>query len=198
MFNHYFTDNATSKPEIEHIKIRIKETRINLDTVRWLFSYQKLDFGTRLMLEHSTISNRASVLDLGCGTGVVAVYLATMDQSLDITAVDVSQTAVDITKTNAKNLGLTNIKVQKSDWFQSIDSKFDVIMLNPPFSAGKAVCTKLIVDSYGHLNTGGRLYVVAPTNKWAKSYAKIIEDRFGNIETVIMFRWFRLFLTHQK
>ena len=87
------------------------------------------------------IQNKASesVLDLGTGTGAIALAIAKNRPQAFITAVDASMAALDIAKKNAQNLNITNIQFVLSDWFESLNNqnnaveKFDVIVSNPPY-----------------------------------------------------------------
>jgi 16S rRNA G1207 methylase RsmC len=54
-----------------------------------------------------------------------------------------------------------------------------LVMLNPPFSVGKATCHKLITQWYEHLAPGWSLWLVAPTARWAKTYIARCQEQFG-------------------
>jgi methylase of polypeptide subunit release factors len=73
------------------------------------------------------------VLDLGCGSGVCAIFVA--PKAREVLAVDISPSAVQNTKDNCKLLGLDNVTVRQSDMFSGVDGKFDLILANPPYIA---------------------------------------------------------------
>lgn len=74
------------------------------------------------------------VLDLGTGTGAIALALAHECPNWKIIATDVDENTLKVAITNAKKLGLNNIKFLASDWFnQLMDLQFDVIVSNPPY-----------------------------------------------------------------
>ena len=72
------------------------------------------------------------VLDIGTGSGAIALALAKNRPDWTITASDISQDALDLAMENAKNQGLT-LSFIKSDCFSEISSKYDIIVSNPPY-----------------------------------------------------------------
>ncbi|WP_226665916.1 peptide chain release factor N(5)-glutamine methyltransferase [Microbulbifer aggregans] len=73
-------------------------------------------------------------LDLGTGTGAIALALATEKPRWQILAVDKMPAAVSLAEENRKALGLENVRVVQSDWFAALDAqRFDVIVSNPPY-----------------------------------------------------------------
>ena len=80
---------------------------------------------------------RAHVLDLGTGSGAIAVTLALEAAGVDVVATDVSAAALDVARRNAVRLGAAVTFVQ-GDWFDALagsDVRFDIIVSNPPYVA---------------------------------------------------------------
>lgn len=79
----------------------------------------------------------ANILDLGTGSGAIALALAKERPDWQITACDCSAGALNTAKENAQNLKLNNIKFCQSDWFEQIQSpqNFHAIVSNPPYIA---------------------------------------------------------------
>jgi release factor glutamine methyltransferase len=79
--------------------------------------------------------NTARVLDLGTGSGAIAISLAEQRPALDIVATDISAKALAVAKENAKRLGV-QISFIESDWFAALkNERFDLIFSNPPYVA---------------------------------------------------------------
>lgn len=77
---------------------------------------------------------RWQILDLGAGCGAIAVAVATARPQCRITAADISQDALSLAQENAATLGLTNVRVCRSDWFANLPpSRFDAVLCNPPY-----------------------------------------------------------------
>ena len=75
-------------------------------------------------------------LDLGTGTGAVVLALASERLDMNFTAVDSQMGAVSLANKNCQNLGLANVAIFQSDWFNSVqltDNYFDLIVSNPPY-----------------------------------------------------------------
>lgn len=78
----------------------------------------------------------AKVLDLGTGTGAIALSIASERSQDDIFASDFNSDAVKLAERNKQGNQLNNVTVLQSDWFNQIDEKgFDLILSNPPYVA---------------------------------------------------------------
>ena len=74
-------------------------------------------------------------IDLGTGTGAIALALASEHSDWIIEAVDYSEHAVELAKKNAQHLSISNVNIYQSDWFSRIEknNQFDMIISNPPY-----------------------------------------------------------------
>jgi release factor glutamine methyltransferase len=73
------------------------------------------------------------VIDLGTGSGCIAITLALERPSWQVLATDISQAAIEIARANATNLKARNVQFVQSSWWQQIQGKFDLIISNPPY-----------------------------------------------------------------
>ncbi|MES2501878.1 MAG: peptide chain release factor N(5)-glutamine methyltransferase [Pseudomonadota bacterium] len=74
------------------------------------------------------------VLDLGTGSGAIALAIAKNRPNVLVTAVDASQAALNVAIENALHLNIKNVHFELSDWFSILNNQlFDVIVSNPPY-----------------------------------------------------------------
>lgn len=179
----YFDNAKNIKSEKRKIKFYFKDKEYNLISDNGVFSKDKFDYGTRLLLESIDIDNLSGrVLDLGCGIGVVGIILGTINNNIIIDMVDINERAIELSK---ENLILNNInnRVFISNVYEKIESKYDYIITNPPIRAGKEIVRTFLLGSYDYLNDNGVLYFVMRKDHGVKSMIKELESIF-NVEII--------------
>lgn len=145
-----------------------------------VFSKEKVDAGTEIFLNVLTAENLSgSVVDMGCGYGVISIVLKHIFPSLEVTAVDVNPRAVELAALNAKT-NSSVIHAMQSDGFEKVEGLFDHVVTNPPIRAGKQVIYGMFADAHEHLRNKGSLYVVIRRQQGAESAVKELESIYGN------------------
>ena len=156
--SHYFT----KKPEVSSKPQTINYAYLGHDfeftTDQGVFSKDHVDLATNLLLSNTTVTCKDSVLDLGCGYGVIGIVLAKIFDA-KVTLSDVNQRALSLAKNNAKKNN-TSVEVIESDGFEHINKTFDLIITNPPIRIGKPALYQLFLDAISHLETHGTLLFV--------------------------------------
>lgn len=147
-----------------------------------VFSKDAVDYGTEVLTNYMQIKDTDKVLDLGCGIGIVGRVAATLTKN-KVFLVDVNERAVDLAKKNVRDL--KNVSVFVSDRYEKLQGeKFDVILFNPPQTAGRKLCFEMIAHAKEHLVTGGSIQVVARHNKGGETFSKYMQEVYGNVETL--------------
>ncbi len=189
---HYYSEKQSSALKPEKKTINVNNDSFELYTASGLFSKEHIDSASKLLIEHASLPEQGKVLDLGCGYGVIGISLLKKNPDLKIFFSDVNERALLLTKKNLELHGLKG-KVIKSFLFENIKEEFSVILSNPPMSAGKDVCFRLIEEAYEYLEKNGSLQLVARHNKGGKALKEKILEVFGNAEELARQGGFRVY-----
>lgn len=174
----YPSDFGDMPTETRYIALETALGKIEVATQAGIFSSNELDEGTEFLLEHLDFRDAKSVLDMGCGYGVIGALAAR--QVAQVTMVDDNLLAVHCASETVAHNNLKNAKVLPSDLFSALeDQSFDLIVSNPPFHKNWAISTHItnhfIAKATKHLNSSGRLIIVA--NAFLK-YEQAFSDNF--------------------
>ena len=88
----------------------------------------------RLALDLANKHQRPAVLDLGTGSGCIAITLALDAPHADVTATDTSAAALEVARANRQALGAP-VRFVASNWYAAVEGRFDLIVSNPPYVA---------------------------------------------------------------
>jgi len=153
------------KEEAEkRIKLRNREYRIVLKP--GVFAEGDLDEGTKMLIESMEIGKGDTVLDLGCGSGLIGMVAADLASEGKVYLTDSNLLAVNLARENLRLNGIKNAIVLESDVLSAVrDIKFDVIATNPPFHLGRekttAIAERFVEEAFLGLKKRGRFYLVA-------------------------------------
>lgn len=178
MDEHYFTaDPATPFKRIP-VRTNVWGHWLELTTGSGVFAQGRLDVGTGVLLrEQGPPVDARSVLDLGCGYGVIGLAIAVAVPEARVTAVDVNERALLLARENAAKLGV-------ADRFEAVlpeeadpRATYDEIWSNPPIRVGKAALHELLLQWLPRLRPGGRAVLVVGKNLGSDSLARWLEEQ---------------------
>lgn len=181
----YFTPQPTSRRRPVTAAVQIRGLSLTLRTDAGVFSRQRLDRGTELLLEALEVGPCERILDLGCGTGAIGIVAAKLSEGGHVILTDVNERAVALSKANLRANGVGNAEVRRGDLYGPVAGlAFDHIVSNPPLRAGRAVVDRIVSEAPAHLLDGGSLWLVARTRQGADALRGRMAKAFGNAAIV--------------
>lgn len=184
--SHYYLNDPNLKSEPKEINYNYRNFALSFRTDAGVFSKTRVDFGTHLLLQNLPDAlGKKRILDLGCGYGIIGLSLAKAYPDSFITLVDVNQRALLLTRLNAENNQIENIDIIESNLYEKIEGKYDLIISNPPFRAGKRVVHQIVEEAKEHLNVQGSLFIVVQKKQGAPSLLRKMAEVF--IKTNVVF-----------
>lgn len=172
--SHYFTNDEIKSNEKIYVT-KINDIELKLYTDNGVFSKNKLDFGTRTLLENLEIDRfKGDILDFGCGIGPIGIYLSLKTKE-KIDMIDINKRSISLAIKNSK-LNNANTNIFESNIYEKINKKYDFIVSNPPIRVGNEVLYKILFEAKEHLNENGELWIVINKDQGAKTITKKLEQ----------------------
>lgn len=172
--SHYFTNDEIKSNEKIYVT-KINDIELKFYTDNGVFSKNKLDFGTRTLLENLEIDRfRGKILDFGCGIGPIGIYLSLKTKE-KIDMIDINKRSISLAIKNSK-LNNANTNIFESNIYEKINKKYDFIVSNPPIRVGNEVLYKILFEAKEHLNENGELWMVINKDQGAKTITKKLEQ----------------------
>ena len=140
-------------------------------------------FETELLIEKTIkyinkyFNNEIKILDIGTGSGCIAITLNKLLDNSMVTAVDISKDALDVARENNK-INNTDVNFIESDVFSNINDKYDVIISNPPYISYDEDIMDVVYNNEPHMALyadGNGLYFY---DKILRECRKYLNDRF--------------------
>lgn len=179
----------SSDAETTHAVYEVPAEKLIMHNLPNVFSHQRLDLGTRLLLAHlPATEDEITAVDLGCGNGVLALALAHHCPQAHIMGVDESFQAVASANLNLAQLGPQQHRLtfQVADGLQTeADASRDLVICNPPFHQGQTTgdlpAWEMFSQAQRVLRPGGELRVVG--NRHLGYHAKL-KRLFAQVEVI--------------
>jgi 16S rRNA (guanine1207-N2)-methyltransferase len=174
---HYFTPRPLARSERRQVVLPLPDLTLRLVTDAAVFSPDRVDTGTRLLLLHGPPDPpQGDVLDLGCGYGPIAITLARRSSAATVWAVDVNERALDLCRENAAALGLRNVRVCHPDEVPA-DVTFTAVWSNPPIRIGKSALHDVLARWLARLAPSGSAHLVVSKHLGADSLVRWLGEQ---------------------
>ncbi len=181
--DHYYTAMPQSAHKPGMVAFSYRGHALRFETDSGVFSRTELDRGPEVLLCALPEALCGSVLDMGCGYGVIGVAVGKAYPRCRITMVDINQRACALARENARQNGVP-ARVLESDGYALLgDERFDWILQNPPIRAGKTILYRMFADAARRLTPGGTLWLVIRKQQGAPSAIAYLRTLFETVET---------------
>jgi len=196
---HYFASNPKTKPRYGLIHTYLRGKPFEFLTASGVFSKQRVDLGTRLLIESMLLPKKGCALDIGCGYGAVGIAAAALNERLYVFLTDVNRRAVWLARQNLEKNMITNAEARHGCLYKPVkDVIFDCILSNPPVSAGMETVKAIIVEAPRHMACGSVFQMVIRSKVGGKRFCGIFEESFGNVEVLARESGYRVLLSRKQ
>jgi 16S rRNA (guanine1207-N2)-methyltransferase len=166
-------------------ELTVRGHTFRLRSLPGIFAYDRLDEGTKLLLETLDLSPNARVLDVGCGYGIIGLLAARLGAAqVDLT--DANLLAIAAAGENITRNVILNARASAGDGIQLVETQqYDLVITNPPFHVGGTVdydvAHAFIERARRVLVPGGRFLLVA--NQFIR-YEQLMRPAFERVESI--------------
>ena len=158
--SHYFDEEPTTDSAPRVTALLLPDLQLNLTTDRGVFGYDRVDAGTKLLLLRAPPPAAAgNLLDIGCGTGAMALTMASRAPKTTVWAIDVNQRARDLCRANAVRNGISNVNVCAPEEVPD-DIRFATAWSNPAIRIGKPALHAMLLHWLARLESNGEAVLV--------------------------------------
>ncbi len=176
--NHYFTNNEDLKSELRLLKYNYKDYKFSFYSDNGVFSKEKIDFGTDLLLKVFLENNsfkEKDILDVGCGYGIIGIVVSKVNDSFS-DLIDVNKRCIHLAK---RNIEVNKVKASAflSNIYENVSKKYDYVITNPPIRIGKDNVLNILLNA--PLKENGELWCVIRKEQGAKSYIKLLSEKYS-------------------
>ncbi|MEO6997118.1 MAG: methyltransferase [Terracoccus sp.] len=175
--SHYFSAEPASPAELRRIRVRLEGRDLELTTARGVYSSDRLDPGTAVLLAGAPDPSRTgNLLDIGCGWGPIAIALALRSPEARIWGVEINRRSIELARTNVAALALDNVTVGEPDDVPS-DLRFRTIWSNPPIHVGKPALHGILERWLPRLTDDGVAHLVVQKHLGSDSLQKWVNQQ---------------------
>jgi 16S rRNA G1207 methylase RsmC len=177
MYDH----NYSADPSVPYKRTPVRATvwghELALTSGSGVFAQGRLDIGTAVLFRETEPPDGGTLLDLGCGYGVIGCALAVATPVARVHGIDVNERAVLLANENAASLGVAERFTATTPDGLPAGVEFDEIWSNPPIRIGKEALHELLLTWLPRLRPGGRAIMVVGKNLGADSLQRWLGEQ---------------------
>lgn len=184
MGQHYFSQHPAAAHRPGAVHVVLPDLHLELETDAGMFSPDRLDAGSRVLLETVPPPPASGdLLDLGTGYGPLALVMAARSPGATVWAVDVNERALELCARNAERAGLANVRCVTPQT-PGRPTQFDLVWSNPPIRIGKQALHDLLRTWLARLAPGAPGYLVVQRHLGADSLHRWLAEAGWDTERV--------------
>ncbi|MGP3791370.1 methyltransferase [Pseudomonas sp. B392_1p] len=195
-------EQAPAAPDLDSLaqryELQLSDGPLKVVTLPGVFSHGRLDLGTALLLDHLDDLPAGSLLDFGCGAGVIGAVLKRRYPHSTVNMLDVDAFALASSRLTLAANGL-DAQLIAGDGIHAAPKDLAAIISNPPFHQGVhtdyQASETLLREATRHLINAGELRLVA--NSFLK-YPPLIEQHLGPCQTLAEGQGFRIYRAKRR
>jgi len=193
---HYFDHDPSIASEPIEVIWSLPDGQLRLMTDHGVFGYASVDSGTKLLLISAPPPPDAgNLLDLGCGTGAIALTMARRSPGATVWAVDVNRRARELCMANAERNAIANVRVVAPEEIPG-DLVFQGLWSNPPIRIGKPALHELLLTWLGRLAPSAEAHLVVQKHLGADSLQRWLNEHGHPTDRVAIGAGFRILRVH--
>ncbi len=193
--DHYFSSAPKCNDRFGLVRANLRGRNFEFLTSSIVFSKRKVDLGTYVLIDAMVLPQKGSVLDIGCGYGVVGIAAAASNPNLHIVMSDVNMRAIRLARQNLEANRICNAEVRYGYLYEPVEqNRFEWILSNPPVSAGMDTVKAIISGAPKVMVAGGSFQMVIRSKIGAKSLPEAFCAAFGNCEVLARESGYRVLL----
>lgn len=148
-----------------------------------IFSKDNFDYGSTTLLKtvFENVELNGTVLDVGCGYGIIGILLKKYYPNLKVKMLDINKNAVRLSRENADKLGV-EVEVFDSNLYDNVNFSVNHIVTNPPIKAGKQNLFNVVIGANQVLEQNGTITLVIKKNHGMESLKNKMQEVFGNVK----------------
>lgn len=179
----YFEEESLAPLKLKKIRARLRGFDLKFYTAPGVFSPDRIDRGTEILIERMIVEENWRIMDLGCGYGPIGIVAAKLARRGFVVMTDINRRALWLARKNCRLNRVRNVDIRFGNLYEPVEGeRFDAIITNPPIAAGMDVIERIVREAPEHLREGGSLQMVVKSGAGSDRVRNILEETFESLK----------------